>query len=655
VENGARPGRVAVGGVAHAARAGIARRLASLRVDVSFAVVDALMIAAAYTAALVLRFAEQPNGVPRSWWIDFAWVLPVIICVHLIANILVGTYGHVWEHASVAEAIRIVLASAGAGTAMLATVLAARAWLGVVGPIPVGSLVLGSLLTVMLMGAVRFRARLFSFNRRQAATGPARRVLVVGTGQLAATLARHRGIDGQRIDVVGFVSTQAERMDRRLAGLPVLGTIEDTPGLIRAQAIDEVIVATGDGAHVVRRLVDLCLEVDVRLRIVPDIGSALQDSAKIQDVRDLEPDDLLDRPAVDTDLHEVGETLRGRRVLVTGAGGSIGSELVRQVLGMDPAILLVLDHDETHLHEATQMWSGYGVPVEAILCDIRDRTRVLRAFDDSRPQVVFHAAAHKHVPILEKCPDEAVKTNVLGTEYLLQASRRVGVERFVLISTDKACNPVGVMGASKRMAEMLVQVAARISDTGIYSAVRFGNVLGSRGSVVPTFVDQIKRGGPVTVTDPDMTRYFMTIAEAVQLVLQASAIAENGDVLVLDMGEPVRILDLAHRLIRMAGLVPERDIEVVYTGRRPGEKLHEVLSTGELRPSPHPAISVAESGAPGAITLHDTVHTLVKLANRGDGDAIRELLLAFAGRDWDCHETIHLDDLPELSSSEGVR
>jgi FlaA1/EpsC-like NDP-sugar epimerase len=223
------------------------------------------------------------------------------------------------------------------------------------------------------------------------------------------------------------------------------------------------------------------------------------------------------------------------------------------------------------------------------------------------------------------------------------------VERFVLISTDKACQPVGVMGASKRVAEMLVQASARVATSGVYSAVRFGNVLGSRGSVVPTFVDQIKRGGPVTVTDPEMTRYFMTIAEAVELVLQASAIADNGDILVLDMGEPVRIVDLAHRLIRMAGLVPGRDIEVRYTGRRPGEKLHETLSTRALSPSAHPSISLAETDAPGAVTLHDTVNTLVKLANEGDSDGIRGLVLAFTAQPWTPDETIRLDDFSDMT------
>ena len=623
----------------------IARGLASVRADVSFAVVDALLVTMAYTVALILRFIDQPTGVPIHWWQDFLWVLPVIVAVHLVFNILLGTYGHVWEHASIAEATRIVVASVLAGSMVLVGVLTVRGVTDIVGPIPIGSVILGALLTVMLTGAVRFRTRLFSFNRTNSEAGKQQRVLVVGVGRSAANLARHRGIHDSSRRVVGFVTSGSADTNRRLAGLPVLGSVEEVASLVEEFEIDEMIVATSDGSHLVRRLVDLCLTIDVRLRILPDIDSIMHDDTIVQDVRDLQPEDLLERPTVQTDLEQVGGTLEGKRVLVTGAGGSIGSELVRQIIKFRPSTLLVLDHDETHLHEALAKWAGSGVELEPLLCDIRDRTRVLRVFEEAQPDVVFHAAAHKHVPILEACPEEAVKTNVLGTQYLLDGCRRSGVSRFVLISTDKACDPVGVMGASKRVAEMLVQASAKTDPSCVYSAVRFGNVLASRGSVVPTFIGQIKRGGPVTVTDPEMTRYFMTIPEAVELVLQASAIARGGEILVLDMGEPILIVDLAHRLIRMAGLVPVRDIEVKYTGRRPGEKLHETLSTAPLVPSSHPRVSVADQGWPGAVTLFDTVHELVRMAAIGDQEGLREMLLAVSSRDWTPDEMVDLDNL----------
>ncbi len=637
----------------HVRSGALARRLSSVRVDLSFAAIDALLIAVAYTAALMLRFVEQADGVPDRWLHDFRLLLPLIIGVHLVSNIAFGTYGHIWEFASIAEATRIVVASVLAGSSLLAAVLALRNLAGVEGLIPVGTVVMGALLTVMLTGAVRFRTRLFSFRRGvEASAHDVRKVLIVGVGASAANVARHRSLGGVLINVVGFVAPEPCATDRRLAGKPVLGTLDDVPGLVVAEQVDEIILATKDGNHIVRRLVDLCIAIDVRLRIVPDLDSDSQLESNLQDVRDLEPDDLLDRPVVDTDLRQVEDSVAGKRVLVTGAGGSIGSELVRQILEFRPAALLVLEHDETHLHEATQKWSGSGVAIESILCDIRDRTRVVRAFDDHRPDVVFHAAAHKHVPILESCPEEAVKTNVLGTHYLLEASRRIGVQRFVLISTDKACDPASVMGASKRMAEMLVQSAAGVSnDPCVYSAVRFGNVLGSRGSVVPTFVDQIKRGGPVTVTDPEMTRYFMTIPEAVGLVLQASAIAEKGEILVLDMGEPVKILDLARHLIRMAGLVPGRDIDIVFTGRRPGEKLHEALSSVPLRPSSHQRIAIAEQGRPARHTLVEAVNRLVRLAAVGARDEIRTELMSLTGPGAETKITV---DLTALSHTQAA-
>ena len=611
----------------------VARAFASLRADVAFATVDALLIIVAYSGALMLRFLDLPEGVPPHWWMEFVLALPVIVAVHLIANVVFGAYGHVWEFASIAEALRIVLAVASSSATLLLVMIGYRLLTGQLGPIPIGSLVLGAVLTLLLMGAVRFRSRLFSFNRSSALSGvPGSRVLVVGTGRPAVDLARHLTSNGGRSHVVGFVGELPVGSGRRLAGLPVLGDLQSVPALVRGKNIDEVIVATRNGSPIVRQLVDLCLTVEVRLRIVPDIDSVLEGRKGIQDVRDLRPDDLLDRASVHTDLDQVASLLEGNCVMVTGAGGSIGSELVRQIIGFKPAMLLALDHDETHLHQGMMEWSGLGVEVEPILCDIRDRTRLMRVFNSYRPKIVFHAAAHKHVPILEASPEEAVKTNIFGTMMLIEAVKRSNADRFVLISTDKATDPVGVMGASKRVAEMLIQ-AEGSSGSVLFSAVRFGNVLGSRGSVVPTFVDQIDRGQPVTVTDPEMTRYFMTTGEAVELVLQAAAIADHGQVLVLDMGEPVKIVDLAHRLIRMAGLVPGRDIEVKYTGRRPGERLHEMLSVIPLSPSSHPRISIAEPGVLTPVTLMDTVRALVRLSAAGDRDRLREVLLKVAQTD----------------------
>jgi FlaA1/EpsC-like NDP-sugar epimerase len=369
------------------------------------------------------------------------------------------------------------------------------------------------------------------------------------------------------------------------------------------------------------------------------------------DVRDLEIQDLLPRAQVTIDRAAVIGVLAGRRVLVTGAGGSIGSEIVRQVLEVGPSELMALDHDETHLHEARFRWVPGEARLRLGLVDIRDKAGLGRLFDEFRPEVVFHAAAHKHVPILEDTPEEAIKTNVIGTANVLAASRRARVGRFIAISTDKAVNPTSVMGASKRVAEMLVQ-AANVADKSCrYASVRFGNVLGSRGSVVPTFTRQIRAGGPVTITDTEMTRYFMTTDEAVELVLQASSLADSGEIFVLDMGIPVRIVDLAHRLIRLSGLVPGRDIQVQVIGARPGERLSEVLSTSPLEPGSHPKIFLARESFPGPVTLFDAVETLEQLADGGEREAARDMLHSLVRGGWNVFDTVDLRGVSDNVSS----
>ncbi|MGH8936855.1 MAG: polysaccharide biosynthesis protein [Acidimicrobiia bacterium] len=631
----------------------LVRSLAHVRADIAFAVVDAFLITMAYLAALVLRFIDEGGVTPR-WWESALVALPLIIIVHLIANVAFGTYGHVWEYASIGEALRIVAAAVSAAVTLLVTIVAARLFFDVEGPVPLAVVALGAMLTLGGMGAVRFRSRLFSLKRmaRQLASAGGRRTLIVGTGRPAVNLARYGSGNGQPLDVVGFLSPHLMGSNRRLAGRPVVGTLEEVSELVQRLDIDEVIVATsGDGSRLVRRLVDLCLTVDVGLGIIPDVDFFLGTNGR-QSVRDIEPRDLLPRAAVTIDLQGLRSIFEGRRVLVTGAGGSIGSELVRQLLDFGPAEVVALDHDETHLHEARVGWDGGDGTTELVLvlCDIRDRSRLGRVLAEHRPEVVFHAAAHKHVPILEAWPEEAVKTNVVGTAYVLEEAQKWGCERFVLISTDKAADPLSMMGASKRAAEMLVQAASARAGSCLYSAVRFGNVLGSRGSVVPTFIGQIQRGGPVTVTDAEMMRYFMTVDEAVQLVLQAAALTEGGEVFVLDMGEPVKIVDLAHRLIRLAGLVPGRDIEVRMVGRRPGEKLSEILSTVPLRPSSHNKISVIDAPTPpNPGTLWDAVESLGKLAEEGDSSAVREALHALARRHWGSEE-----DIVRLSTTEDV-
>lgn len=554
-----------------------------VRADIAFAVLDVFVVVAAYTLGLALRMLDPLIGDATQFWTDLALAMPVIVLVHLAANILAGAYGHVWEHASTSEAARVVIANVGAWGVVAGLNWWARELNLVV--IPWSVVVVGGLASLFAMGMVRFRSRLFSFRR---STGTPR-VLVVGTNRDAVSFARQLPeLNGGR-RMAGFVADDSRGSShgvRRLAGHHILGSLSEIATVISEHDVDEVVVVGGDSERV-RRVVDLCSDVNVRLRMLPAAQDVMRDGVAAVDVRDIEVSDLLVRQSVRTDLSSVRELIEGKSVMVTGAGGSIGSEIVRQVLRFEPDVLWALDRDETLLHDGQIGWAGR---VEVELVDIRDPERVLRLFERARPHVVFHAAALKHVPMLENHPEEAVLTNVIGTRNVIEAGSRSGMERFVLISTDKAVAPTSVMGATKRIAELVTQLSSDRRDSCVYTAVRFGNVLGSRGSVIPTFVQQIKAGGPVTVTDPEMMRYFMTVDEAVQLVLQASAMAKGSEVFLLDMGEPVRIEDLARRLIRLAGLSPGQDIEIHFTGRRPGEKLMEMLALDPLEETAHQKI-----------------------------------------------------------------
>ncbi len=562
----------------------------------------------------------------QEYFVELAKVMPAIVLIHIAANIVAGAYGHVWEHASTDEAMRVVFANAAAGSLVLGL-----SYLLKESPtegslvIPAGVVVLGSLLSLAGMGVVRFRSRLFSFRK----SGGGHRILIVGTGRDAAVLARQIPELTEGGYAVGFVSEIGSGPDsaRKLAGLPILGHLEEVGAIVEEHEIDEVVVVGSDAVKT-REVVDQCLDVDVRLRILPAAEDVMEDRSAAVDVRDIKVEDMLARPRVDTDLDEVAMLLKDKRVLITGAGGSIGSEIVAQVLAFEPAGVWALDRDETLLHDASITWQGKP---NIVLGDVRDAEKTLRLFEEIRPDVVFHAAALKHVPVLESYPDEAVLTNVVGTRNVIEAGSRNGMSRFVLISTDKAVDPASVMGATKRIAELMVQLGQTRNDKCVYTAVRFGNVLGSRGSVIPTFVEQIKAGGPVTVTDPDMTRYFMTVDEAVQLVLQASALAQGSEVFVLDMGEPVKIVDLARRLIRLAGLTPGADIAIEYTGRRPGEKLTERLSADPMVLTRNPQIFEAQLGHPTAYALLDSVSDLEAAARVGSQDDVKSLLWKVAG------------------------
>lgn len=459
------------------------------------------------------------------------------------------------------------------------------------------------------------------------------RTLIVGAGGAGRMVAQEMA---SRTDLgyvaVGFLDDDPEKTGTEIAGLPVYGRAEDLASVAEAHDIGQIVIAIPSASgRTIREIVALCEEAERPFKIVPGVWEIILGDVTISQLRDLRLEDLLGRETVSLDTEEMRGFIEGRRVLVTGAGGSIGSELARQVAAFEPSLLLLMGRGENSIYQIDQEM-GQRFPTvkrELVIGSITDEMAVESVFKSQRPDIVFHAAAHKHVHLMEFYPDEAVKNNVVGTRHLIDASVRYGADRLVMLSTDKAVSPRGTMGASKRLAELLlIDRASRGCDTKLMG-VRFGNVLGSRGSVVPMFRRQIARGGPVTVTHPDVTRYFMTIKEAAMLVLEAAFLGTGGEIFVLDMGEPIRIADLAEHLIRLSGLEPGKDIAIEYTGLRPGEKLHEELWTSDetLVPTRYDKISVLESDsevAPGELAA--TVQRLERLAVRCEREQIAKEL-----------------------------
>lgn len=582
---------------------------------------DAIAVIAAMVVVLLCRFDGR---VPGERWEALGGFLPVAVVLTLVCGTAAGLYGQIWRHASIMEARRLV----GAGALSL-LVLSLVTMVGDWG-VPRSVVGLGSLAATAAQGLLRFQSRLFAYRRRSNGKR-AVRVLVLGAGRAGASLIRDMlEHPASGVEPVGLLDDDPRTHGREVHGVPVLGPVWDLERHARQREAQQVVLAISEApSELVSMVSRLCEQADLLLRIVPSHAELMGSSVTLQDVRNIRIDDLLGRQQVPTDLEAVRELLRGRRVLITGAGGSIGAEIARQVAECEPGVLLLLDHDETHLHDVT---ATVPVPVTQLLCDIRQGGLVHRLFAFHRPEIVFHAAAHKHVPLLENHPAEAVKTNVAGTRHVVDAAVMTGVERFVFISTDKAVRPSSVMGASKAVGEQLVLEAGR--EGARFSAVRFGNVLGSRGSVIPTFVRQIQQGGPVTVTDPRMTRFFMSIPEAVQLVLQAAALSEGGEVFMLEMGEPVHIMELAQRMIRLSGRRVGEDIEIRVTGMRAGEKLAEELSTPEEDPqaTPHPSIvRLVPTSLPPEVLSYE-VDELVQAADNGLEAAVRSSVFAVATR-----------------------
>lgn len=559
-----------------------------------FILLDTGIILAAYGLAEVASLRDRA---PADYMHKLLVFLGVTLTVQLIANWSFGLYGRIWRHAGIEEARNIVLSCL--STLVVLTALYPLGFAEHITRVPFLVLPLGCLLTMLGIGVLRFHSRLLGWQR--ANRGMGLRVGVIGSRDAGAAVVRGM----LRNPSAGLFPVAVFDDDRRthgysLMGVPVVGSIDDIPAAVAKLQIQQILLAIPDpSTALVERCVRVTEEAKSVLKIVPDlqqlVGSVSAPSVSVRAARETRIEDLLGRHEVVTDLAAVRSALEGRRVLVTGAGGSIGSEICRQVSGFNPDILVMLDHDETHLHDVGQLADCKS---EQVLADIAHRDAVFEVFSRWQPEVVFHAAAHKHVPILETHVVEAVRTNVLGTKNVLEAAAELHAEHFVFISTDKAVTPASVMGATKRVGEQLLLAFA--PEGKQYCAVRFGNVLGSRGSVIPTFSRQIATGGPVTVTDPHMTRFFMSVEEAVQLVLQSAVLADRGDVYMLEMGEPVSILDMAKRMIRLSGLHPGTDIPIRIIGPRVGERLHEQLHSPSERlvATEHPSVLRLERSVP---------------------------------------------------------
>ena len=539
---------------------------------------DVVFIACAALGAYALRF---------DWWFFRARheVWPFLIAA-LIAKPLVfglcGMYRRYWPYASTSELLVVAMSNVLAST-LLAVLVPVGLAFNEIAEFPRTVLPIDFLLTLTFTGGIRFFVRVLAESQTRARKsgrqrGRARRLLIVGAGDAGALVAREARRNPQLgFEIVGFLDDDPTKFGKRIAGERVLGTVKSLEHAIRTYKADEVAIAmpTAPGA-VIRSLLETCRRLNVPSKTVPGVFELLGDRVSVSKLRNVQITDLLRRSQVaGSGLIPAG--LADRVVLVTGAGGSIGSELCRQVARARPRLLILLGHGENSIFDIERelVYMNPGLPTIPVIADIRDGRRIRDVFLEHRPAVVFHAAAHKHVPLMEGNPDEAVTNNVLGTARVAQAAIEAGADRFVLISSDKAVSPTSIMGASKRLAEEYVRAISRGHDRA-FVVVRFGNVLGSRGSVVPLFQQQIERGGPITITHPDMRRFFMTIPEAVHLVLQAAGLGRGGEVFVLNMGDLVPVVEMARDLVRLSGLEPD-EVPIVYTGIRPGEKMIEEL------------------------------------------------------------------------------
>lgn len=597
--------------------------------------IDLAVLSLGYWLAFLFRFEFE---LPR-FWLDSALLnWGYVVAIEYVTLAAFGVPRYSWRYVGMSETLRI----AGATAAFTVALVSLRFGFNASGLrldlfiLPLGVIAMNSVLATVGLVSVRAARRLQGEARerkRRSIQGARHRVLLIGAGQAGVMVAREiaRRPD-LALDAVGFLDDNHQKVGTRISGLPVLGTTANIQEIAERKRVQRILItiANASGAEI-RRITLQCKNAGLDTKIIPALYELVGDGINLSRIRDVAIEDLLGREPVQLDQAQVESSIRGRRVLVTGAGGSIGSEICRQIARLEPAQLVLVERFETALFEINRELGALHptLDLQPRVADVVDRLRMEQVFAITRPDVVFHAAAHKHVPMMEVNPGEAIKNNVLGTRTVADLSDRHNVKQFVMVSTDKAVNPSSVMGATKRVAEIVCQSRAQRSRTR-FVTVRFGNVLGSNGSVIPIFKEQIARGGPVTVTHPEMQRYFMTIPEAAQLVIQAGAMGQGGEVFILDMGHPVKIVDLARDLITLSGLRPGEDIDIEFTGVRHGEKLFEELSTSaeHADKTKHPKIFIGRVAAQQWTEVDLGVERLISQVDTGLPDALRAALKA---------------------------
>lgn len=604
--------------------------------------VDAIVVLASFVLAHLLRFDGWPPKLDAQRMI---LALPYVVMLQIGVNYFIGMYRRVWRYVSVPDTVHLSSAVGVISLLMLMLRLliadSRSMWV-----FPIGTIGINFLLATVGMLTARLAWRVVCEKVARAKTqanGVRLRTLLVGAGDAGIMTARE--ITRRRdlgLQVCGFLDDDPGKLGSVIQGATVFGLTSSLPEMVKKHHVDQVIITMANARRkTVRRILDLCEEAEVSVKIIPGLYEILGNHVTVSNVRPVEIEDLLGRDTINIEawLEASQSSYVGKRVLITGAGGSIGRELCRQIATLNPASIVLLDKDENSVFEAERELREHcrsrKLEIVPAICDLRVTTRMRQVFAKHRPQVVFHAAAHKHVPLMESNVAEAIFNNVIGSKRLLECASEFGVERCVMVSTDKAVNPTNIMGATKRVAELMFQAQAmklssQTPECRNYSCVRFGNVLGSRGSVVPIFREQIKNGGPVTITHPEVERYFMTIPEAAQLIIQAGALGQRGEIFLLDMGEPVKVFDLAKDMIRLSGLTVGDDIDIEFRGLRPGEKLKEELLIAEegAETTRYEKIFVAPPLQYDFARLESRIAELAAAAEIGDEDAIYKIFSA---------------------------